>query len=116
MAVGGLTNALKNGSASQRTGGELVSDTFRFEGSKETFDHRVIITVPHAAHAQLGQSRRQTVLVSCAGILGALVRMVQHPRFWLAGDPRHAPGSLHQGGIHLLGHRPASEFEQSSGH
>ena len=99
-------NVLENGGACECVGGKLVCHAFALEGSKETFHDRIVVTITHTAHAQLSVGCHQAVLVGGAGVLAALVGMVQQSRSRTASHQGHAQGGFHQVGIHLRGHGP----------
>ena len=53
-----------------------LSDTFRFECRKETFHHRVVITIAYAAHADLNVVLLEQAQKIVAGVLTALIAMM----------------------------------------
>ena len=66
-------------------GGVLpMKDQLGFEGAKETFNGRIVVTITFAAHAIHHLSLCQQKLVIITGVLAAPVRVVQQTGGWLA--------------------------------
>jgi hypothetical protein len=53
LAIVPNLNVFKDGAARLGMCGELVGDTFCFEGAKETFFNRIIVAIADSAHAGL---------------------------------------------------------------
>src|ERR1039458_4700024 len=71
---------LEDGGASLRPRGELAAmHEFAFEAAPEAFHGGVVITVAPAAHARHGSSLRQPLPIVAAGILDALVGVMEQP-------------------------------------
>src|SRR5215207_3896301 len=82
-------NIFKDRGACQSMGCKLVSHTFCFQRSEETFSHRIVVTIANSTHAQLDVPACQEALVVSAGVLATLVRMVKQRVIGLAGLQRH---------------------------
>lgn len=68
---------IQNGCARHCPRGKRAADAFGFECTEKAFHSGVIVAAARAAHAQFGQGGIQTGQVEAAGILAALVGMVQ---------------------------------------
>ena len=66
-------NVFKDRGAGLGMRGKLAGDAFCFEGAEETFSDGIVITVANPAHAHLEVRVCQAILVSCAGVLAALI-------------------------------------------
>ena len=70
-------NILKDGCSCQCMSCKLAGDTFSLKRAEETFSHGVVITISNPTHAHLDVRIDQAALVSRAGVLAALIGMVQ---------------------------------------
>jgi hypothetical protein len=66
-----------------------MENQFGFEGAKETFGRRVVVTITGTAHTSNHLGFRQQSLVVRAGILAAPVRVVDQARSRLTVDQSH---------------------------
>ena len=70
-------NVFKDGCSCQCMSCELTGDTFSLKSAEETFSNCVVITISNPTHAHLDVRIDQAALVSRAGVLAALIGMVQ---------------------------------------
>lgn len=103
-------DVLKDGGAGLGTRGEALARAFCFEGRKEALHSGIVEAVADAAHADLAVMSGQSLLVSFAGVLTALVRVV-HPALWrMALQDGHLQSLLYQRGSHVVGHGPTHDL------
>ena len=79
---------------------------FTLQRGKETLGHGVIVCIAHAAHAGAHTHLLAAVAKLDAGVLAALVRVVNH-RLGLAGHQGHVQRLRHQISRHAHAKRPA---------
>ncbi len=79
----------EEGPACLSTVDELAGGTFGLEGAKEAFHDGVIIAVAHPAHADQAMMGLQLQLISQAGVLAALVGVVQETIRWMTSGQGH---------------------------
>lgn len=80
---------------------------FSFQGPKETFHRRVVVTIAGAAHTTtyLIVGHQSLIIVTC--ILAALIRVVQQARRGLAHFKRHLQRGDDQVAFQAIAHGPA---------
>ena len=70
-------NVFKDGCSCQCLRGKLADNTFSLKSAEETFSHCIVITISNPTHTHLDVRIDQAALVSRAGVLAALIGMVQ---------------------------------------
>ena len=70
-------DVLKDSGASLRSGIKLMMSTFSFEGTEKTFHSSIVETIADPAHTDLTLMDGQTPLIQVAGVLAALIRVMQ---------------------------------------
>ena len=84
----------------------VLAEQFELEGGEEAFRHRVVVTVALAAHARQHPVRHHRAPVLTRRVLTASIRMVDQPRGWPTGVPRHPEGAEDELDLHRVLHRP----------
>jgi hypothetical protein len=100
-------DVLEDGSASLRSRIKLMICTFSLECAEKAFHSSVVEAIANPAHTDQTVINSQTPLIQVAGVLAALIGVMQQLSRWVPLGDRHIPCILHQGGFHMLIHRPA---------
>ena len=99
-------DVLEDGGASLSPGVKLFIGTFGLESAEKAFHGGVVEAIAGVAHADLAIISGQALLIRFAGVLAALIRVVEQLSRWIALPDRHVPRLQHQGGFHVFVHRP----------
>ena len=83
-----------------------MMDQFAFQSTKEAFHRSVVVIAADAVHAGLNVVLAQQLLINVAGVLAALVRVMNKARARLTLINGHIQCILNQSAGHPFRHRP----------
>ena len=95
LAIVPTFDVLEDGGASLGPRGELPIGAFSLEGAEKAFHRRIVEAIADTAHADLAVMGSQALLINIAGVLTALVGVMQQISRWRALRDCHMPGPLH---------------------
>ena len=84
LAIVPSFDEFKDGRASLSSRREGLAGTFGFERAEKALHDRIVKAISGTAHADLALGMGQGLLIGLAGILAALIRMMQQTIRWMA--------------------------------
>src|SRR5512143_3990763 len=88
-------DVLEDSGASLGSGIKLMICTFSLERAEKAFHGSVVEAIADPAHTDLAVIRGQVLLIQIAGVLAALIRVMQQLSRWVPVRHCHVPGILH---------------------
>ena len=116
LAIVPSFDEFKDGRASLGSRGEGLAGTFGFERAEKALHDRIVKAISDTAHTDLAVIIRQSLLIGFAGVLTALIRMMQQARRGLTPQHGHLQGLFHQRSLHVIGHGPAHDLARKQVH
>src|SRR5512138_2407824 len=89
-------DVLEDGGASLGSRIKLMICTFDLESAEKAFHGSVVEAITNPAHANLAVISGQALLIQVAGVLAALIGVMQQLSRWVPLGDRHIPGILRQ--------------------
>ena len=116
LAIVPSFDVFKEGCAGLSPRGKALAGTFGFERAEKALHGCVVKAISNPAHTDLAVVGRQRILIRFAGVLAALIRMMQQALGWVAFQHGHLQRLFHQRSFHVIGHGPAHDLPRKQVH